>query len=190
MPPARAATEGIAGDSRPSASTREYVSPSVVLPNRETIAYAIRLPKPDLMNPPARKNAMAMSQLQSNTLSQHTGKALTLDTELPCGLRNEPTTCTADSPLQGLFTQASDPLAISWATDSPCHCLNLGDWIRTDSGCCCGKSRLRVQQLRRVERSTRGMITNASTKGIVRDLRREGAESLSEGESLGHHRSA
>lgn len=37
MPPARAATEGMAGDSTASPSTREYVSPRVVLPKAATM---------------------------------------------------------------------------------------------------------------------------------------------------------
>jgi hypothetical protein len=36
-PPARAATEGIAGANNASANTREYVSPNVVFPNRDTM---------------------------------------------------------------------------------------------------------------------------------------------------------
>mmetsp|Transcript_45100 Transcript_45100/g.134648 ORF Transcript_45100/g.134648 Transcript_45100/m.134648 type:complete len:244 (-) Transcript_45100:312-1043(-) len=61
MPPARAATDGMAGESSASAMTSEYVRPSVVLPNALTMAYAMRLPRPDLMKPPARKYAIAMS---------------------------------------------------------------------------------------------------------------------------------
>ena len=37
MPPARAATEGMAGASSASASTRLYVRPRVVLPNLDTM---------------------------------------------------------------------------------------------------------------------------------------------------------
>lgn len=36
MPPERAATEGMAGARRASASTRAYVRPRVVLPNMDT----------------------------------------------------------------------------------------------------------------------------------------------------------
>lgn len=64
MPPARAATEGMAGASSASASTRLYVRPSVVLPKSDTMLYAIRLPKPDLMKPFESQKAMAISHLQ------------------------------------------------------------------------------------------------------------------------------
>ena len=63
--PARAATEGIAGANNASANTRLYVKPSVVFPNRATIPYAIRFPKPDLMNPPDSQKAMAINHLHS-----------------------------------------------------------------------------------------------------------------------------
>ncbi len=61
--PARAATEGMAGASRASANTRLYVRPKVVLPKRETMPYAIRLPRPDLMKPPDSQKAMAINHL-------------------------------------------------------------------------------------------------------------------------------
>ena len=61
MPPARAASEGMAGDSSASAITSEYVRPSVVCPNMDTILYAMRLPRPVLMNPRARKKANAIN---------------------------------------------------------------------------------------------------------------------------------
>lgn len=53
----------MAGARRASAKTRLYVRPRVVLPNKDTIPYAIRLPNPDLINPPDSQNAMAMSHL-------------------------------------------------------------------------------------------------------------------------------
>jgi hypothetical protein len=61
MPPARAASEGMAGARSASENTKEYVRPSVDLPNADTMMYAMRLPRPVLMNPRARKNASAMS---------------------------------------------------------------------------------------------------------------------------------
>ena len=61
--PARAATEGMAGASKASANTRLYVRPKVVFPKRETMPYAIRLPRPDLMKPPDSQNAMAINHL-------------------------------------------------------------------------------------------------------------------------------
>ena len=64
MPPARAATDGMAGASSASAMTRLYVSPSVVLPNRDTMLYAMRLPSPDLMKPLDSQKAMAISHLR------------------------------------------------------------------------------------------------------------------------------
>jgi hypothetical protein len=63
MPPARAATEGMAGASSASAMTRLYVRPSVVLPNSDTMLYAMRLPSPDLMKPLDSQKAMAISHL-------------------------------------------------------------------------------------------------------------------------------
>ena len=63
MPPARAATEGIIGESSASPSTSAYVRPSVVLPKAATIEYAMRLPRPDLIKPPASQYAIAISQL-------------------------------------------------------------------------------------------------------------------------------
>ena len=66
MPPARAATEGMAGASSASANTRLYARPSVVLPKTDTIAYATRLPRPDLMKPPDSQKAMAMSHLREH----------------------------------------------------------------------------------------------------------------------------
>lgn len=61
--PARAATEGIAGASSASANTKLYVSPRVVFPNKATIPYAMRFPKPDLMKPPESQKAMAINHL-------------------------------------------------------------------------------------------------------------------------------
>ena len=63
MLPARAATEGMAGASRASANTKLYVRPKVVFPKRETMPYAIRLPRPDLMKPPDSQKAMAINHL-------------------------------------------------------------------------------------------------------------------------------
>ncbi len=63
--PARAATEGMAGASRASANTRLYVRPKVVFPKRETMPYAIRLPRPDLMKPPDSQKAMAINHLST-----------------------------------------------------------------------------------------------------------------------------
>jgi len=62
IPPARAAKDGIAGASNASENTKEYVKPSVDLPNMLTILYAMRLPRPVLMNPRAKKNASAINQ--------------------------------------------------------------------------------------------------------------------------------
>ena len=62
IPPARAAKDGIAGASNASENTKEYVNPSVDLPNMLTILYAMRLPRPVLMNPRAKKNASAINQ--------------------------------------------------------------------------------------------------------------------------------
>lgn len=56
-------TDGMAGASRASANTRLYVKPRVVLPKTETMAKAMRLPSPDLINPPESQKAMAMSHL-------------------------------------------------------------------------------------------------------------------------------
>ena len=67
MPPARAATEGMAGANNASAKTRLYVRPNVVLPNRDTMLYAIREPRPDLMKPPDNQNAIAISHLHNAT---------------------------------------------------------------------------------------------------------------------------
>ena len=61
--PARAATEGIAGASKASANTRLYVKPKVVFPKRDTMPYAMRLPRPDLMKPPESQKAIAISHL-------------------------------------------------------------------------------------------------------------------------------
>lgn len=63
--PARAATEGMAGANRASANTKLYVRPKVVFPKRETMPYAIRLPRPDLMKPPDSQKAMAINHLSS-----------------------------------------------------------------------------------------------------------------------------
>lgn len=79
MPPARAATEGMAGASSASAKTRLYARPSVVLPKTETIAYATRLPSPDFMKPFDSQKAMAISHLckhdtmRQSVLLQETG---------------------------------------------------------------------------------------------------------------------
>lgn len=67
MPPALAATEGMAGASKASANTSEYVKPKVVFPKSETMPYAMREPSPDLMKPPDRKNAIAISHLHRHT---------------------------------------------------------------------------------------------------------------------------
>ena len=69
-------TEGIAGASRASAKTKLYVNPKVVLPKTDTIAKAMRLPRPDLMNPPESQKAMAMSHLQAGFLKLAEGDAL------------------------------------------------------------------------------------------------------------------
>jgi hypothetical protein len=61
IPPARAAREGIAGARIASENTSEYVSPRVDFPKMDTMMYAILFPRPVLMNPLARKNAIAMS---------------------------------------------------------------------------------------------------------------------------------
>mmetsp|Transcript_23928 Transcript_23928/g.77747 ORF Transcript_23928/g.77747 Transcript_23928/m.77747 type:complete len:201 (-) Transcript_23928:118-720(-) len=61
MPPARAASDGMAGASSASLNTSEYVSPSVDLPKRLTTRYAMRFPRPVLMKPRARKKAIAIS---------------------------------------------------------------------------------------------------------------------------------
>ena len=58
-------TDGIAGARRASAKTKLYVSPNVVLPKIDTIAKAMRLPSPDLMNPPESQKAIAISHLQN-----------------------------------------------------------------------------------------------------------------------------
>ena len=73
MLPARAATEGMAGASKASANTKLYVRPRVVFPKRETMPYAIRLPRPDLMKPPDSQKAMAINHLsraKTRTLSK------------------------------------------------------------------------------------------------------------------------
>ena len=57
-------TEGIAGARRASAKTKLYVRPRVVLPKTDTMAKAMRLPRPDLMNPPESQKAIAISHLQ------------------------------------------------------------------------------------------------------------------------------
>ena len=62
IPPARAAREGMAGARSASEKTREYVRPRVDLPKMDTMMYAMRLPRPVLMKPRARKNARAISQ--------------------------------------------------------------------------------------------------------------------------------
>lgn len=55
----------MAGAKSASANTKLYVNPRVVFPKRETMAKAMRLPSPDLMNPPESQKAMAMSHLQA-----------------------------------------------------------------------------------------------------------------------------
>lgn len=57
-------TDGMAGARRASAKTKLYVSPNVVLPKTDTIAKAMRLPSPDLINPPESQKAIAISHLQ------------------------------------------------------------------------------------------------------------------------------
>ena len=53
---------GMAGARSASEKTREYVRPRVDLPKMDTMMYAMRLPRPVLMKPRARKNARAISQ--------------------------------------------------------------------------------------------------------------------------------
>lgn len=74
-------TEGMAGASRASANTRLYVRPRVVLPKMETMAKAMRLPRPDLMKPPESQKAMAISHLQQ---CRAQGRDMCAWARLPC----------------------------------------------------------------------------------------------------------
>ncbi len=64
-------TDGMAGARRASAKTKLYVRPRVVLPKTDTMAKAMRLPRPDLMNPPDSQKAIAISHLQAVKGSYH-----------------------------------------------------------------------------------------------------------------------
>ena len=61
IPPALAATDGMAGASKASLNTKLYPNPNDELPKSRTNWYAMRLPSPVLMKPLAKKKASAMS---------------------------------------------------------------------------------------------------------------------------------